>query len=138
MADADVPAVARLFLKVFRNVDKEASPDLEEYLRALTLGSPCYSAPAGTHVYQQQDGRIRSALLTDGLFSGASFANAQLARADLSRGDFSGCDFSNADLRSADLEDADFTGANLSGARLKVVNGKRSPGVMFDPGVWDD
>lgn len=64
MADADVPAVARLFLKVFRNVDKEASPDLEEYLRALTLGSPCYSAPAGTHVYQQQDGRIRSALLT--------------------------------------------------------------------------
>lgn len=64
MADADVPAVARLFLKVFRNVDKEASPDLEEYLRAFTLGSPCYSAPAGTHVYQQQDGRIRSALLT--------------------------------------------------------------------------
>ena len=64
MTDADVPAVARLFLKIFRSVDKEASPDLEEYLRALTLGSPCYSAPAGTHVYQQQDGRIRSALLT--------------------------------------------------------------------------
>ena len=80
---------------------------------------------------------LRSAFMADGLFSGTSFANAQLVRADMSRGDFIGCDFSGADLRSADLEDADFTNANLSGARLKVLHGKRAPGVIFDPGVWD-
>jgi hypothetical protein len=64
MTTADVPAVARLFLKVFRGVDKPASADLEGYLHALTLGSPSYSAAAGTQIYQQQDGRISSALLT--------------------------------------------------------------------------
>ena len=61
---ADVPAVARLFLKIFRGVDKLASPDLEEYLRALVLESPSYSEAMGTRLYEQQDGRIRSALLT--------------------------------------------------------------------------
>ncbi|MCA6125695.1 GNAT family N-acetyltransferase [Bradyrhizobium sp. WSM 1704] len=63
MASADVPAVARLFLKVFRGVDRPASEDLEAYLRALTLGSPSHSETVGTQVYEQQDGRIRSALL---------------------------------------------------------------------------
>jgi len=63
MAAADVPAVARLFLKIFRGVDKPAGADLLEYLRALTLGSPSYSEATGTQVYQQQDGTIRSALL---------------------------------------------------------------------------
>src|ERR1700678_474558 len=61
---ADVPAVARLFLKIFRGVDKLASPDLEEYLRALVLESPSYSEAMGTRLYEQQDGRVRSALLT--------------------------------------------------------------------------
>ncbi|MFN5715662.1 MAG: hypothetical protein ACK463_14010, partial [Bradyrhizobium sp.] len=64
MTTDDVPAVARLFLKIFRDADKPASPDLEAYLAALNFGSPCYSATAGTQVYEQQDGRIRSALLT--------------------------------------------------------------------------
>jgi hypothetical protein len=63
MTTADVPAVARLFLKVFRGVDKPASADLKGYLHALTLGSPAYSAAAGTQIYQQQDGSISSALL---------------------------------------------------------------------------
>ena len=61
---ADVPAVARLFLKIFRGVDKPASLDLEEYLRTLVLESPSYSEAMGTRLYEQQDGRIRSALLT--------------------------------------------------------------------------
>jgi len=63
MAAADVPAVARLFLKVFRGADRPAGADLENYLRALTLGSPCYSETAATQVYEHQDGSIRSALL---------------------------------------------------------------------------
>jgi hypothetical protein len=63
MVAADVPALARLFLKIFRGADRPAGPDLENYLRALTLGSPCYSETAGTQVYEQQDGSIRSALL---------------------------------------------------------------------------
>jgi hypothetical protein len=63
MIAADVPAVARLFLKIFRGVDKPADPDLEEYLRTLILQSPSYSEAMGTRVYEQQDGRIRSALL---------------------------------------------------------------------------
>ncbi len=61
---ADVPAVAGLFLKVFRGTDKPASTDLKGYLHALTLGSPSYSEAAGTQIYQQQDGLISSALLS--------------------------------------------------------------------------
>ena len=80
---------------------------------------------------------LRSAMLTDGLFSGTSFANADMRGADLSRGDFIGCDFTNADLRSADLENCDFTGANMSGARLFRTAG-RPNGVIFDPGFWDE
>jgi hypothetical protein len=63
MTLADVPAVARLFLKIFRGADRPAGPDLEEYLRTLILESPSYSEAMGTRLYQQQDGRIRSALL---------------------------------------------------------------------------
>lgn len=60
---SDVPAVARLFLKIFRRADKPAGADLQNYLRMLLLASPSYSETAGTQVYEQQDGRIRSALL---------------------------------------------------------------------------
>lgn len=60
---SDVPAVARLFLKIFRRADRPAGADLQNYLRTLLLASPSYSETAGTQVYEQQDGRIRSALL---------------------------------------------------------------------------
>jgi hypothetical protein len=63
MTAADVPAVARLFLKIFRGVDKPAAQDLLEYLRTLTLESPAYSETTGTQVYEQEDGAIRSVLL---------------------------------------------------------------------------
>lgn len=60
---SDVPAVARLFLKVFRQADKPAGADLQHYLRTMLLASPSYGESVGTQVYEQQDGRIRSALL---------------------------------------------------------------------------
>lgn len=63
MRSADMPAVARLFLKIFRAADKPASPDLRNYLATLALASPSYHETMGTQVYEQQDGRIRSALL---------------------------------------------------------------------------
>jgi len=63
MTAADTPAVARLFLKIFRGADKPANSDLQDYLRTLVLESPSYSETTGTRIYEQQDGRIRSALL---------------------------------------------------------------------------
>ncbi|MCP4563029.1 MAG: GNAT family N-acetyltransferase [Bosea sp.] len=63
MIGADVPAVARLFLKIFRGADKPADQELQHYLCTLALTSPAYDETLGTQVYQQQDGRIRSALL---------------------------------------------------------------------------
>lgn len=60
---SDIPAIARLFLKIFRRADRPAGADLQNYLRTLLLASPSYSEIAGTQVYEQQDGRIRSALL---------------------------------------------------------------------------
>lgn len=63
MTDADVPAVARLFLKIYRGSDRPAGSDLQNYLRVLTLGAPSYSETTGSHVFQQHDGSIRSALL---------------------------------------------------------------------------
>jgi hypothetical protein len=64
MTAADIPAAARLFLKIFRGADKPANADLQEYLRALALDPPSYSETTGSQVYEQQDGRIRSVLLT--------------------------------------------------------------------------
>lgn len=63
MRPSDVPAVARLFLKIFRGADKPAGADLQGYLASLTLASPSHDATMGTQVYEQQDGRLRSALL---------------------------------------------------------------------------
>lgn len=63
MRPSDVPAVARLFLKIFRGADKPAGPELQDYLRTLTLESPSYDETLGTQVYEQQDGYIRSVLL---------------------------------------------------------------------------
>lgn len=60
---SDIPAVARLFLKIFRDADKPAGADLQNYLRTLLLASPSYHESLGTQVYEQRDGRIRSALL---------------------------------------------------------------------------
>src|ERR1700761_7642710 len=63
MTAADITAVARLFLRVFRKADKPAGDDLEAYLRQLTLEAPSYSDRMGTQVFEQE-GRIPSALIT--------------------------------------------------------------------------
>jgi len=63
MRPSDVPAVAQLFLKIFREADKPADADLQDYLATLTLASPSHDDMTGTQVYEQQDGRIRSVLL---------------------------------------------------------------------------
>jgi len=63
MTGADVPAVARLFLKIFRGADKPADQELQHYLCTLTLTSPSHDERPGTQLYEQQGGRIRSALL---------------------------------------------------------------------------
>ena len=63
MTGADVPAVARLFLKIFRGADRPADRELQHYLCTLALTSPAYDETLGTQIYEQQDGRIRSALL---------------------------------------------------------------------------
>lgn len=63
MTGADVPAVARLFLKIFRGADRPADQELQHYLCTLALTSPAYDETLGTQIYEQQDGRIRSALL---------------------------------------------------------------------------
>lgn len=63
MRSTDVPIVARLFLKIFRGSAAPAPQELQDYLRTLVLESPSYDELAGTQVYEQQDGRIRSALL---------------------------------------------------------------------------
>lgn len=60
---SDVPAVARLFLKIFRSADKPADADLQGYLRSLILASPSYDEVMGTQIYEHRDGRIRSVLL---------------------------------------------------------------------------
>ncbi|RYE72113.1 MAG: GNAT family N-acetyltransferase, partial [Hyphomicrobiales bacterium] len=63
MTGADVPEVARLFLKVFRGADRPADQELQHYLCTLALASPSHDEMLGTQIYEQQDGRIRSALL---------------------------------------------------------------------------
>lgn len=63
MKATDAPAVAALFLRVFRRSDAPASRELEDYLSNLTLGSPSYDEAVGSRVYEQSEGRIRSALL---------------------------------------------------------------------------
>lgn len=63
MTGADVPAVARLFLKIFRGADRPADQELQHYLCTLALTSPSHDERLGTQVYEQQDGCIRSALL---------------------------------------------------------------------------
>ncbi|WP_063695484.1 hypothetical protein [Bradyrhizobium embrapense] len=63
MTAADVPAVARLFMKIYRGSDRPADLDLQNYLKAITLEAPSYSEATGAYIYEQQDGRIPSAML---------------------------------------------------------------------------
>nr|WP_244514770.1 GNAT family N-acetyltransferase [Ensifer sp. LCM 4579] len=64
MERADLPAVARLFNKVFRQRDRDAGDDLIRYLDAVFFGSPHYAPEHGSVVHKSSDGRIDSAILS--------------------------------------------------------------------------
>ena len=64
MERTDVPAVARLFSKVFRRRDGEAGGDLTHYLETVFFGSPHYAPEHGSVVHENGDGSIDSAILS--------------------------------------------------------------------------
>ena len=55
----DIPAVARMFQKVFRDPAAAASSSLESYLRELFLEHPWRDPDTSSRVYVDGDGRVR-------------------------------------------------------------------------------
>jgi hypothetical protein len=55
---ADIPAVARLFQKAFRDPAAAAPPSLESYLRELFLEHPWCNADTPSRIYVGADGRV--------------------------------------------------------------------------------
>ncbi|ASY65469.1 hypothetical protein SJ05684_b44870 (plasmid) [Sinorhizobium sojae CCBAU 05684] len=64
MERVDLPAVARLFNKVFRQRHRGTGDDLIRYLEAVFFGSPHYAPEHGSIVHENSDGRIDSAILS--------------------------------------------------------------------------
>jgi hypothetical protein len=58
LAVEDIPAVARLFQKVFRNSAEEPPPAFIEYLRQLYIDAPGNDPEIRPLVYSNDDGRI--------------------------------------------------------------------------------
>jgi hypothetical protein len=54
----DVPAVAALFQKIFRDADQEAPASLEAYLSEAYLGHPWYDPEVATRVHVNDDSRV--------------------------------------------------------------------------------
>lgn len=63
MTKRDIPTVARLFSKAFRDRKGEVAPDLEGYLETVFFGSPHYRPEHGSIVYEGGSGDIASAIL---------------------------------------------------------------------------
>ncbi|HXV32130.1 MAG TPA: GNAT family N-acetyltransferase [Sinorhizobium sp.] len=64
MERSDLPAIGRLFGKVFRQRDREAGSDLTRYLEAVFFGSPHYAPEYGSIVHENSAGSIDSAILS--------------------------------------------------------------------------
>lgn len=64
MTRADLPEVAALFFKAFRN-GQQPPADFVPYLDALFFSSPSYSAHAASMVHRGTDGRLDSAMLVN-------------------------------------------------------------------------
>lgn len=64
MQRSDIPAVGKLFNKIFRKRDAEASDDLKQYIETTFFGSPLYSPENGSIVYDNGDGSINSTILS--------------------------------------------------------------------------
>jgi hypothetical protein len=54
----DIPAVAALFQRTFRNADRAVPDSLARYLRALYLGDPDRNAEIGSRVHVDASGRV--------------------------------------------------------------------------------
>ncbi|WP_244448491.1 GNAT family N-acetyltransferase [Bosea sp. LC85] len=63
MTKRDIPTVARLFSKAFRDRKGEVAPDLEGYLETVFFGSPHYRPEHGSIVYEGGSGDVASAIL---------------------------------------------------------------------------
>lgn len=63
MARADIPAVARLFSKIFRGGKGAVAPDLEAYLDTVFFGSPLFRPEHGSIVHEGSGGEVTSAIL---------------------------------------------------------------------------
>ena len=55
----DIPAIARMFQKAFRDPSAAAPPSLESYLRELFLEHPWRDPETASRVYVDPDGRVR-------------------------------------------------------------------------------
>ncbi|WP_085033379.1 GNAT family N-acetyltransferase [Ensifer aridi] len=64
MTPDDIPAVGRLFNRVFRKNDSEPGDDLASYLQTVFFGSPAYAPEVGSVVHESAAGSIDSAILS--------------------------------------------------------------------------
>ncbi|PDT83166.1 GNAT family N-acetyltransferase [Sinorhizobium sp. BJ1] len=64
LARSDIPAIGRLFNKVFRRRDSAAGEDLDRYMETVFFGSPFYSPEQGGVVHENGNGDIDSAILS--------------------------------------------------------------------------
>ncbi len=64
MAPGDIPAVGRLFYRIFRRHHQASHDDLERYLETVFFGSPHYSPELGSVVHENGAAGIDSAILS--------------------------------------------------------------------------
>ncbi len=64
MTRGDIPAIGRLFNKVFRRRDRAAGQDLGRYIETVFFGSPFYAPEQGSIVHENGTGDIDSAILS--------------------------------------------------------------------------
>nr|WP_240545146.1 GNAT family N-acetyltransferase [Sinorhizobium fredii] len=64
MGRADIPAIGRLFNKVFRRRDRAAGEDLCRYIATVFFGAPFYTPEQGSIVHEKGNGDIDSAILS--------------------------------------------------------------------------
>ncbi len=64
MTPGDIPAVARLFNRIFRKHDQAPGEDLRGYLETVFFGSPHYSPDLGSVVHENAASGIDSAILS--------------------------------------------------------------------------
>ncbi|PDT41419.1 MULTISPECIES: GNAT family N-acetyltransferase [Sinorhizobium] len=64
MTRTDIPTIARLFNRVFRNREGTAGEDLCRYIETVFFGSPFYASEQGSIVHDNGSGDVDSAILS--------------------------------------------------------------------------